>query len=297
MESLEEFYQRISVALPQNINSDIGHFNIFKRGDHLNCSTLPYSRKDYFKITLLKGKNRIHYAQKTVQSDKYALMFSDPLVPYSWDSLDGKKDGYFCIFTESFFHYFGKVRDYPVFKPNQNKLFLLDEDSLIRCEKIFLEMEKEINSDYEYKDDLLRNLTLELIHLAMRMEPAKESYIEPKNKKNKISTLFNDLLERQFPINLPYERLELKNPNDYSRLLDIHTNHLNRILKETTSKTTSEIIASRILDEAKILLKHSSWKVNEISYSLGYEDSAHFINFFKKRVNYTPQKYRTLENV
>lgn len=68
-------------------------------------------------------------------------------------------------------------------------------------------------------------------------------------------------------------------------------NHFNRAVKETTDKATSQIIGERILQEAKILLKHSSWNVSEIAYSLGFTEVTHFNNFFKKHVQLGPLKF------
>lgn len=294
METLEAFYKRITHPLPQNLENGIGHFNVFTRQ---NCADIPYSRKNYFKITLLKGKHKIHYADKTVESNDFALMFSDPLVPYSWESFDGIKCGYFCIFTEAFFYQHTPLRNYPIYKPDHPKVFLLDETIEKEVELLFEKMLKEMSSDYAFRDDLLRNWTLELIHIALKMQPASRIADIPSDKKRKIDTLFNELLERQFPITSPYERLELKNPSDFARLLNIHPNHLNRTLKEVSEKTTTERIAQRVLEEAKILLKHSSWSISDIAYALGYEESAHFIHFFKKKLNQTPQNYRILQNV
>lgn len=294
METLEAFYKRITHPLPQNLENGIGHFNVFTRQ---NCADIPYSRKNYFKITLLKGKHKIHYADKTVESNDFALMFSDPLVPYSWESLDGTKCGYFCIFTEAFFYQHTPLRNYPIYKPDHPKVFLLDETIEKEVELLFEKMLKEMSSDYAFRDDLLRNWTMELIHIALKMQPASRIADISSDKKRKIDTLFNELLERQFPITSPYERLELKNPSDFARLLNIHPNHLNRTLKEVSEKTTTERIAQRVLEEAKILLKHSSWSISDIAYALGYEESAHFIHFFKKKLNQTPQNYRILQNV
>ena len=292
METIEAFYQRITQPLPQNLENGIGHFNVFTRQE---CADIPYSRKNYFKITLLKGKHKVHYADKTLQSDRYALMFSDPLVPYSWESLDGKKEGYFCIFTEAFFYNYGALRNYPIYRPEHPKLFLLDDATAKEVETLFEKMLSEISSTYAYRDDLLRNWTLELIHIALKMQPATIAPDAQSDKKRKIDALFNELLERQFPITSPYERLELKSPSDFARLLNIHPNHLNRTLKEVSEKTTTERIAGRVLEEAKILLKHSAWSVSDIAYALGYEESAHFINFFKKKLNQTPQNYRIVQ--
>lgn len=292
METLEAFYKRITHPLPQNLENGIGHFNVFTRQ---NCADIPYSRKNYFKITLLKGKHKIHYADKTVESDHFALMFSDPLMPYSWESLDGTKCGYFCIFTEAFFYQHTPLRNYPIYKPDHPKVFLLDATIAKEVELLFEKMLKEMSSDYAFRDDLLRNWTMELIHIALKMQPASRIADIPSDKKRKIDTLFNELLERQFPITSPYERLELKNPSDFARLLNIHPNHLNRTLKEVSEKTTTERIAQRVLEEAKILLKHSSWSISDIAYALGYEESAHFIHFFKKKLNQTPQNYRIVQ--
>lgn len=291
-ENIEEFYERNkSHFTPKELTNDIGHFNIF----HINNSKskpLSFNRRNYFKITLLKGNIKIDYADKTVYCDKYALMFSDPLVPYSWEPLEGDLGGSFCIFTENFFHKYGSLRDYPVFQQNQNKVFLLDEKSLEDIETIYSKMFKEIDSDYAYKYDVLRNHAFELIHYALKMEPALIQEDKKEDRSTQITTLFHELLERQFPIESLYQRFELRAPTDFATNLNIHTNHLNKVLKEVTGKTTSELIAKRILQEAKILLKHTTWSIADIAFSLGFDESPHFINFFKKQLNTTPKKYR-----
>lgn len=293
-EIIEQFYQRNKLDyIPKNF---LGHFNVFKRAK-ATTSQITYNKRDYFKITLLKGKIKINYADKTVQSDNYALMFSDPLVPYSWEPLDENQDGYFCIFTESFFSKFGQIRDYPVFQTNQNKVFILDDFSLKEVEKIYLKMLEEINSDYTYKEDVLKNLVFELIHYAMKIQPASKIDLEKEEKKSKIYLLFNELLQRQFPIESIYQRLELKSAADFARQLNIHTNHLNKVLKENTNKTTSELIAQRVMQEAKVLLKHTTYNISDISFCLGFEEPSYFINFFKKRENTTPLKYRKSINI
>ena len=72
----------------------------------------------------------------------------------------------------------------------------------------------------------------------------------------------------------------------------MHVNHLNRAVKEITEKTTSNIIAERILQEAKIMLKHSEWNVSEIANALGFTEVSHFNSFFKNKVQTSPLKYR-----
>jgi len=101
-------------------------------------------------------------------------------------------------------------------------------------------------------------------------------------------------LERQFPIENPNQRFAFRSASDFANQLSIHVNHLNRALKETTQKTTSAIIAERLAQEAKMLLKHTNWNVSEIAYCLGFEEPTHFNNFFKKNMQQTPTQFRSV---
>ncbi|KAF5276815.1 hypothetical protein FQR65_LT16158 [Abscondita terminalis] len=152
-------------------------------------------------------------------------------------------------------------------------------------------MVHEINSEYPHKYDLLRNYIQIVMHEAMKMQPP-ETFYQPANASERISTLFLELLERQFPIDTPSQILKLKTANEFAVQLNIHTNTLNRALKESTGKTTTEWIAERMLKEAKALLQFSNWDVAQIAYSLGFEHSSNFIIFFKKQADSTPLQFR-----
>jgi AraC-like DNA-binding protein len=84
----------------------------------------------------------------------------------------------------------------------------------------------------------------------------------------------------------------LRSAKDYADRLAVHVNHLNKVLKENTGKTTTGIISSRVLQEAKILLKQTDWNVSEIAYCLGFEEVAHFSNFFRKQTSFSPMGFR-----
>lgn len=293
-QSIEDFYRTKLNWMPDNLKKEIGHFNVFKLDDFAgkDAKPIPYNRKTYFKISLIIGKNRVHYADKTIDIDKRALLFANPQIPYNWEPLDIEQSGFFCIFTEAFFNQFGHVKEYPVFKPGGNPIFVLTEKQSKTLSSIYLRMFEEINSDYTYKYDVLRNLVLELIHGAMKMQPASPTLYAGSNASTRISSLFMELLERQFPIESPMQQLKFRFPVDYASQLAVHVNHLNKVLKELTGKTTSQLIAERIIQEARALLKHTSWNISEIAWCLGFEELSHFINFFKKNAQVTPKAFR-----
>ena len=296
-QTIEDFYRSKLNWMPDNLKKGIGHFNVFKVDDFIGpcAKPMPYNRKDYFKIALIVGRNKYHYADKTIEIEKNALMFANPQIPYNWEPLDSKQSGFFCIFTEAFFREFTnlKLQDYPVFKPGGQPVFFLSDEQVKNVSGIFLKMFEEIESDYVYKYDSIRTLVFELIHSAQKMQPAATLYSNS-NAATRISSLFMELLERQFPIESPHQQINFRSANEYASQLAVHVNHLNRALKETTSKTTSELIAERLVQEAVTLLKHTTWNVSEIAHSLGFEEPTHFINFFKKRTRQTPTNYRNV---
>jgi AraC family transcriptional activator of pobA len=140
---------------------------------------------------------------------------------------------------------------------------------------------------------LLRSYLNELIHLALKTEPAENLYEHP-NANSRITSVFNELLERQFPIETPVQRFTMRSASDFANSLAIHVNHLNRAIKNTTGKTTTALISERIAAEAKALLKHTDWNIAEISNSLGFEEASHFNNFFKKITSQTPSNFRNV---
>ena len=125
------------------------------------------------------------------------------------------------------------------------------------------------------------------------MQPATTLYSN-QNASARVSSLFMELLERQFPIESPLQRINLRSAVDYANQLAVHVNHLNRALKETTGKTTSQLIGERITQEARALLKHTDWNISEIGFTLGFEELPHFINFFKKNTQLSPKSFRAV---
>lgn len=293
IETIEEFYTRKFGAVPADIRKEIGHFNVFKLEPFVgnNAKPVPYSRRDYFKIMLVLGTYRMHYADEVVDIQQQALVFSNPQIPYSCEFTHKIESGFFCLFTPAFFHQFGNLDQYSVFQPGNTHVFELTNEQVDRVTNIYKNMFEEIASDYPHKYDVLRNLVFEFLHFAMKL-PAAKFEKHQMNASQRISSLFLELLERQFPIDDNNQAVQLRAASDYARQLNIHVNHLNRAVKETTDKTTSQIIAERIVRESKILLKHSAWNVSEIAYALGFTEVTHFNNFFKKHVQLSPLKFR-----
>jgi AraC family transcriptional activator of pobA len=84
----------------------------------------------------------------------------------------------------------------------------------------------------------------------------------------------------------------LHSPGDYGELLHISTKALNKASKAHFNKTVTDLIAERLIIEAKRELYLTSKSVKEIAFELGYEDEFYFSRYFKKKVGVSPQIFR-----
>ena len=302
--SLEEFYQSIcnlngSSIVPEGISKELGQFNVFDTNELLAQNNgkkrkMPYNRRLYYKISLISGKSTAEYADKVIDIEKYALLFATPKVPYNYTSEDEDHNAVFCVFSTDFITRANTgfaLDELPIFSPGSVPVFELSEREYQYIRTVFSKMKAEQSSDYVFKYDLIRNYVMELIHLGQKLQPASVLY--PKHTASeRVTSLFVELLERQFPIESNQQRIGLRTAKDFADRLSVHVNHLNKVLKENTGRTTTEVIGHRITQEAKILLKQTNWTVSEIGYCLGFEEVAHFSNFFRKQTQITPNSFR-----
>ncbi|GAB3647239.1 response regulator transcription factor [Echinicola sediminis] len=295
-ESIKALYLRKFGSVPEELHHGIGHFNVFRiepfRGKP--NKPLPYQKRDYYKVTILEGKSTVEFADRSIHVPHKALVFSNPSIPYRWEHSDSIHLGHYAIFNEEFFYQYGSLSKYPVFQPSGNHVFELTDEQFEWVKDKFEKMHAEIETDYEFKYDLLRALTQELIHFGLKLQPLEAKKENLNNASNRITSMFLELLERQFPIDDMHPQIQLRSASDFAERLNIHTNHLNRALKETTQKTTTQLVTDRILQESKLVLKQTSWSVAEIAYALGFTEPTHFNNFFKKHVNISPRKFRNI---
>jgi len=292
-ESLAGFYERQHIEQDDSIYTH--HFNAFNIQERLRRHAVypAFMRRDFYKIMLLQGNGVIHYGDESIAVSNYTLLFFNPRVPYTYGSLDSNIDGYFCVFKDDFFkeQLRLKLEEIPLFIPGAKPVFTLGAEQLAEVQSLFKKILQELNSDYQYKYDLIRSYVSELIYYAMKLEPQKYT-VHPASATVRIMSVFLELLDRQFPVEVSHDRILLRNPRDFAAQLSIHVNYLNRAVKKETGKTTTEHIADRLIAEAKAMLKHTDLNIAEISYLLGFEDQAHFNNSFKKRVKMSPSAFR-----
>ncbi|MDD4970524.1 MAG: helix-turn-helix transcriptional regulator [Paludibacter sp.] len=80
--------------------------------------------------------------------------------------------------------------------------------------------------------------------------------------------------------------------SEYADEMAVTSDYLNKTVKSLTGKSAKDHIQSKLITEAKRSLLFSNISNKELAYALGFEESAHFNNFFKKITGQTPSEFR-----
>ena len=170
------------------------------------------------------------------------------------------------------------ILDYPFFSSIHNPPILkLKNNSLEKFKALFLEIKKEYEADNLLKMRKLHTLvTLTYIELTRLYHPVKQ--VESQLYLLKIKQL-EEVIDKNYKT--------IKYPHEYASMMAMSEKHLNRICRSCLNKTTTDIIADRIILEAKRSLTHTQLSINQVAESLGYDDVSYFSRLFKKRTGET----------
>ncbi|MAZ28723.1 MAG: AraC family transcriptional regulator [Cytophagaceae bacterium] len=254
-----------------------------------------YTRRDFYKIALVKGKARVTQANENIILDGTYLRFSTPYLPYSSEVLSDKWEGYACYFLEEFLypgHRMKTMQKSPLFRIGAAPAVKLHPGQNQAIADIFKKMLAEQQQGYAFKDDVIRSYINLLIHESLKID-ASLAFKPYQKAPIKITAGFLDLLEEQYPVVSPLHSIKMLTAKHFADGLSVHVNYLNRMVKNTTGKTTSEHIADRIVKEAAALLTETDWNISEIAHALGFGNSNYFSTFFKKQLGITPRAFRS----
>jgi AraC family transcriptional activator of pobA len=282
---------------PPDMRRELGHFDVFTvGGPQAGTPYRPprhFNRQAFYKISLTHGSGCLEFADQKQEVGPHFLFLATPSLRYRWTPTEAPQTGCFCIFTDEFLQPAKGgvlVAELPIFQPGAHPIIELTAADCRAVEVIMQKMAREMASTYTYKYDLLRTYLVELLHLVQKLQPVP--VLTRTSAAARLAAQFAELLEQQFPLDVPASRPRLRTAQDYAHALAVHGVHLNRVLKEATGHTTTALISNRLAHEAKLLLKQTTQNVSEVADRLGFTDAAHFCTFFKRHTGLTPGDFR-----
>ncbi len=247
-------------------------------------------RHDYYSIIFVEEGTGIHYIDFNEYTvDDKMIFFLTPGQMHQLIFLKQPK-GRAILFNETFMmknaitdnlindiYLFDRHGEAPPMKLENNRF--LQFSDLLR------QMDETISGISSYKAEALGSLIkLFLIHSNNNCKLNSFTQSDLTKGGKHLLRPFKDLLDKQFSTSHMV--------SDYADQLAVTADYLNKVLKNLTGISAKEHIQNKLIIEAKRLLIFSNISNKELSYELGFDETAHFNNFFKKMTGLTPTEFK-----
>lgn len=157
-------------------------------------------------------------------------------------------------------------------------------------EDLLNKMEIEYNSNEVDKETVLHSYLKILLTQIQRLKRSQFTQEHVRvDAGHQLFTKYKAAIEKNYK--------KLHGVQEYADMLSTQARNLNTLCRKFAGKTAGEMIADRILLEARRELYYSTDSIKGIGYSLGFEDPAYFTRFFKKHAGVGPQQYSSANSM
>ena len=243
--------------------------------------TSPHKHDDYYELIFLSAGEGFHW----IETEKYMIStpefyFLKPGQLHYWQFTDIPK-GFVILFKANFFDNLKETDIINLYRQLKEK-FRIPIPNNYNPEAIFNELLQEYSENSVYSTHIIHGY---LRALFAKMLQLAEIQTQESNVPVTTFEKFQDLLVKECP--------RLHKVNDFSGLLNTTPQNLNIICRKHSGKSASELITSQLLLEAKRYILHTDNTMNEITYTLSFNDPSNFVKFFKKHEKITPAQFRS----
>ena len=161
----------------------------------------------------------------------------------------------------------------------------LDDEELQKLNSYAEEMLKLHQSSDNYKTEALGALLQLLLIRCNNLCSLPDRDTQSLEAGNVLLKRFKDLLETNYK--------KWHGAAEYASQLHITPDHLSKVLRSLTGRSTKEHIQGRITTAAKRMLYFSDLSTKEIGYELGFSEPANFSAFFKRCTGESPSTFRS----
>lgn len=282
---------KIKVLGLQQFGAENPRFYVKSLSNHLQTSHLHIDKPhkhDFFATVLFTHGSGLHEIDfNTFEVRPGSVFVLSPGQTHDW-KLSADCEGIIFFHSQDFYdtHYLhDTLKEYPFFSfiQNQSAIFL-DKDEMSEIQPLFEKVLYISATDKPKTQQLILSLITQIyIGLERHIASGDPSQVKEHGSYYAKFLKFEELVEKHF--------WNVKLTRQYADWMNVTPKHLNRINKMIVNKTTSEIIADRVILEAKRMLIYARNNLNEVADALGFADYAHFSKLFKNKTGLTPSAF------
>ena len=170
------------------------------------------------------------------------------------------------------------------FGASQLPKITIPTDEVEKFEILWKMFGAEMVSKDNLQNDMLQMMLKRLLILCTRLYKEQSELTNFDKNQLDIVREYNYLVESNFKTKHQVA--------DYAEMLNKSPKTLSNLFKIYNEKSPLQIIQSRILLEARRLLRYSDKSIKEIAYEIGYDDIQAFSRFFKKAEGVSPSDFK-----
>ncbi|MCH2196437.1 AraC family transcriptional regulator [Kordia sp.] len=273
-------------AHPEMLQFEMYDLNAYRKRS-VEKAAIPHSHSYYQVIWFFEdgGSHVVDFESYEIRKNMIFFIAKDRVHAFD-DNLDIQ--GLLIHFNESFFMHndVDIFLKYHIFNSQENPQYIIDDDTAETAHLHTKLISRELSNrtQFGYEDSIRFSLKALLINLERVHQKEQHRQLTFKNHYELQFAKYKELVEDNYAKGLSVA--------DYAQLLYISSKTLNTITKEIAKKSASEIIANRIILQAKRLLKFTSLQIGEIAFKVGFDDPSYFVKYFKRHVGHAPTSYR-----
>jgi AraC-like DNA-binding protein len=271
-------------------------FQVLRRNANACRSYISPNRREFYEILYTtKGASVLSIGLKTYYLDKPTIFFIHPNEILTFKKMDRESEGFICFFKRKLVDDNQSLKiildKYSLFSNTDKSAIQLSDTDVLELDAIFEKMlEIGVNNGGAVEEDMLQ-IYLQLL-IVTTSKNAKCLQSGTVSDEFGHINLFFQLLEDVVSGISFTSPIQTKTAQEFANKLYIHPNHLNALLKKHTGKNVSTHIKNRLLEESKILLVQTDWRIQQIGFAVGFADQPNFSYFFKKNTGITPAEFR-----
>ncbi|MHA4740491.1 helix-turn-helix domain-containing protein [Dyadobacter sp. MSC1_007] len=172
---------------------------------------------------------------------------------------------------------------------------VLTQEQFTVVRQLYELIHREYLGDSPYRNKLIGGLMVALLLKVKEYFFQDYNPIYEGNRSSQIVKIFKRHLEQHFRDLVNGKAQMPLRVQDYADMQALHVNYLSSVISSKTGKSISAWIADKTVTEAKVMLQNPELSIKEIAIRLGFLESPHFSNYFKKHAGTSPADYRKLQ--
>jgi len=247
----------------------------------------PYTLRFYC-VLLLEEQSHdaiIELNTERIEGPSNTISFQPPGHVSTWIRGEAQH-GFIVYFQPEFLSHHARplLEDFPFFNPIESNVLPLTSQEKDALREYFVHLLHTFKSQHRYRVPILQALLLALL---FDCKGLYETYCLSQEK-----TASKPSLAQRFQLALEQHYRTRQSVQAYAELLHVSPNHLSQAVANTFGRGAHDLIADRLLLEARKLLRYTDLTITEIADYLGFEEPTHFGRFFKRNLSLTPLEYR-----